>query len=191
MDVTHLDRRQSTFPRRAVAALCLCVVLVTITLTWTYLGMRAVMDVGGSCAEGGPYVIARPCPDGTWMIAVAIPVMIIAAMAGSAVAISLSAPNLLLPRWAVLFASLGWNFLDFGAFSGELVWGWIVCGVVFELMALPAVLLLLPVNQEKWAAPGPRAPSAAVPGAGWWWPVYAALALVGFTLAVWSYAAWS
>ena len=33
-------------------------------LTWLYLGMRRVMEVGGACADGGPYVSAQPCPEG-------------------------------------------------------------------------------------------------------------------------------
>src|SRR3712207_7813523 len=33
-------------------------------LTLVFLGMRAVMDVGGACADGGPFVIDTPCPDG-------------------------------------------------------------------------------------------------------------------------------
>ncbi len=40
-----------------VAGLAAC-----LTLVW--LSMRAVMNVGGFCAEGGPYVIETPCPDG-------------------------------------------------------------------------------------------------------------------------------
>jgi hypothetical protein len=33
-----------------------------LTLIW--LGMRAVMDIGGACAEGGPFVPVQPCPPG-------------------------------------------------------------------------------------------------------------------------------
>jgi hypothetical protein len=150
--------------------------------------MRAVMLVGGSCAEGGPYVIAGPCPEGTWMISIAIPVMIVTAMAGSALAIGLSAPNLLLPMWAVLFGSLGWNFLEFGFFSGDLVWGWIVCGVVFELMALPALILLLPLRGTGWTPP---TGATGTSSSGWWWACYAGLAGIGFVLGTWTYAAWS
>ena len=29
-----------------------------------FLGMRAVLDIGGFCAEGGPYEIQTHCPDG-------------------------------------------------------------------------------------------------------------------------------
>ena len=39
-----------------VAGLAFC-----MTLLW--LGMRAVMDLGGFCASGGPYEIAVECPD--------------------------------------------------------------------------------------------------------------------------------
>ena len=39
--------------------------VLAITLTWTFFSMRAVMNVGGSCADGGPYVSAQPCPDGS------------------------------------------------------------------------------------------------------------------------------
>ena len=183
-----IDQRPQTVAYRRILALYGCVAVLALTLTWTFLGMRAVMYVGGSCAEGGPYVIAQPCPEGVWMISVAIPVMLISAMAGSAFAIGLPAPNLLLPMWAVLFGSLGWNFLEFGAFAGDLVWGYIVCGVVFELMALPAVWLLLPTRRERWVPPG--VPPATVSGA-WWWFAYLMLAGLGFVFGVWSYGAWS
>ena len=33
-------------------------------LTVLFLCMRSVMDIGGSCASGGPYEIANPCPAG-------------------------------------------------------------------------------------------------------------------------------
>ena len=37
----------------------------TMSITLLSLGMRAVMDVGGACADGGPFVTAQPCPSGT------------------------------------------------------------------------------------------------------------------------------
>ncbi|MCW2764959.1 MAG: hypothetical protein JWO11_918 [Nocardioides sp.] len=188
--VMSLDQTRATVPYRRLATLFACVILVALSLTWTYLGMRAVMNVGGSCADGGPYVSAQPCPDGAWMISVAIPVLVIVAMIGSAVAGGLSAPNLLVPMWGLLFGSLGWNFLEYGAFSGDLVWGWIVCGVVFELMALPVVLLALPGRGgTKWMPP--TAPGTGSAGGAWWWPAYAGLAVIGGALAIWSFGAWS
>jgi hypothetical protein len=45
---------------------------IAASITVAFLGMRAVLDVGGQCASGGPYVVATPCPDGTWLLPVAI-----------------------------------------------------------------------------------------------------------------------
>ena len=171
---------RTSLPTKRVLGLFVCVLLLSMALIWTWLSMRAVMGVGGSCASGGPYEIATPCPDGSWLIAVAIPLMIITAMAGSAFAISLEAPNLLLPMWFLLFSSLGWNFLEFG-FRGDIEVGFIVCGVVFELMALP-VLFLVPAGLRTKAKRSEGAPQL------WWWVVcYVGLASVGVSLGAWTY----
>jgi hypothetical protein len=173
---------------RAPAFLVVCVLVLSVALTWTFFAMRAVMDVGGSCADGGPYVSSQPCPGGAALIAIAIPVMLITAMAGSAAALSLNAPNLLIPMWGVLFGSLGWNFLEAGITGPYLVWGWIVCGVVFELMALPALLAIL-ASIKTAVLPPDRPP----PGSGsrWWVPAYAALGAIGFLFGAWSFNALS
>jgi hypothetical protein len=127
-----------------VAALLASLFVLGVMLVWVVLSMRAVMAVGGSCADGGPYVSAQPCPEGSWVIGVAIPLMLLAAFLGSFAAGRLSAPNLLVPMWLALFGSLGWNFLEFG-FGDDtgMGVGWIVCGVVFELMALPALVVMV------------------------------------------------
>ena len=43
---------ESTFPGRVRASLGVAITLagVTIGMTWLYLGMRAVMEIGGACA---------------------------------------------------------------------------------------------------------------------------------------------
>src|SRR4029079_16937691 len=46
-----------------VAGLAFCITLL-------FLGMRAVMDIGGSCAEGGAVVIRQPCPAGVPVVLV-------------------------------------------------------------------------------------------------------------------------
>jgi hypothetical protein len=164
------------------------VLVLAITLTWTFFSMRAVMNVGGSCADGGPYVSAQPCPDGSYLIAIAIPVMIITAMAGSAAALSINAPNLLMPMWGALFGSLGWNFLEFGFKGGGVEVGWLVCGVVFWLMAAPAVLGMLVALKNSVIPPSTPAPGS---GSRWWVPAYVALGSVGFLAGAWSYNALS
>ena len=178
---------QASYKRFAI--LFASVFVLALTLTWVYLSMRAVMDIGGACAEGGPYVTVQPCPDAAAvLLSTGIPVMLVASFVGTAVAGSLSAPNLLLPMWAVLFGSLGWNFLEYGVFTDGIVWGWLVCGVVFELMALPAVLVALPVGRSRWV---PEAPRGSVLGTGGWWAAYVFLGGVGAVAGVMSYSAWS
>jgi hypothetical protein len=167
---------------KRVAWLFTCVLLLAVALGWAFLSMRAVMGVGGVCASGGPYEIATPCPDGAWLMAVAIPLMIITAMIGSGIAVGLSAPNLLLPMWGLLFGSLGWNFLEFGIFHDEVVVGWIVCGVLFELMALPVVFLIRPTAGTRTAA------ASGGPGLWWWIGCYVGLTSIGASLGFWTYA---
>jgi len=41
------------------------VLLVAGGITVMYQAMRAVMEVGGYCASGGPYEIRQECPDAT------------------------------------------------------------------------------------------------------------------------------
>jgi hypothetical protein len=170
------------------AATVVSVLILAVTLTWTYFSMRSVMNVGGACADGGPYVSAQPCPDGSFLIAIAIPVMLITAMAGSAAAISIKAPNLLIPMWGVLFGSLGWNFLEFAFKGDDLVWSWLVCGVMFWLMAAPAVYAILVAFKD--AVVPPKKPRFDA-GSRWWVPAYAALGSVGFLAGAWTYNALS
>lgn len=122
---------------RNIVITLVCITLLGVCLAWAFLSMRAVMGVGGSCASGGPYEIATPCPDGSWLIAIAIPVLIIASMSGSGFASTIGAPNQLFVMWAVLFGSLGWNFFEF-AFEDGVSISFLVCGVLFWGMALPA-----------------------------------------------------
>lgn len=166
------------------------VVVMAVGLTWTYLGMRAVMDVGGTCASGGPYEIAQPCPSGAWLLSLAIPVLVIAAMLGSYVAFRLSAPGLLVPMWAVLFGSLGWNFLEYGFGDDGPVWGWVVCGVVFELMALPALVVIVAGDR---LAKMPRLPGQAAQSAGQlvWYAAYVVLGAAGAAVGWWTFDALS
>jgi hypothetical protein len=170
------------------AILLVCVVVLALSMAWAFLGMRVVMDVGGSCAEGGPYVIAQPCPDGTVLLSVAIPIMIVTAMLGSAIAAWLRAPTLLLPMWVLLFGSLGWNFLEYGVAGDGTVWGWVVCGVIFELMALPALL---------WILTGGRLASVLSAGTtepanrALWYAIYLAVGLVGAGAGWWTFDALS
>jgi hypothetical protein len=120
---------------------------LALCITLAFIGMRAVMDVGGACADGGPYVPAVSCPDGS------APALLfgifglflfggIAAVYGSRLGgIWAAAP---LFAWSGLFLTLGWNFLDYGVFDppGDetVIWGWLLCGVLFVAMGLAPLL---------------------------------------------------
>ena len=110
-----------------------------ITLIW--LGMRAVMDIGGACAEGGPFVPVQPCPEGA---PAALTLGMLGIFGFGALGIWAGAQigggwaGLPLLAWPALFGSLGWNFLEYGLTfeEGAVVWGWVIPGVIFILMAV-------------------------------------------------------
>lgn len=183
------ELRTSTLPLGRQFALIMSVLVLATTLTWVYLSMRAIMDIGGSCASGGPYVIETPCPDGAaTLLSVGIPVMVLSTFAASGLALGLKAPALLLPMWNILFGSLGWNFLDYGVSapdgSGPVV-GWIVCGSMCELMALGGLALMISTRTME------SAEGATVTGRQWWWSSYLILGLAGLVLGMWSFNAWT
>ena len=88
--------------------------------------------------------------------------------------------------WWLLFGSLGWNFLEYGLFSGDVMWGWVVCGVLFEAMALPALWFQLP-----WGHDGPPQLNPHPEGQGRWLAGYAVLGVAGAALGWVTFYAWS
>ena len=108
--------------------------------------MRAVMDLGGFCASGGPYEIAVECPDA---VIATTPLSILGGFLAAGLIIWGAAGlpgawmSLVFLAWPALFLSLGWNFLEYGFFppEGGWVWSWLFCGVLFVLMgAVPLVI---------------------------------------------------
>jgi hypothetical protein len=130
------------------------VFLFAIGLTLLFKGMRSVMDVGGYCASGGAYEIRQECPSNVWTI----PVGIFVGLAGTGFVIAgtfRGGPKLVALAWPALFLALGWNFLEY-AFDPPppdhgVVWGWLICGVVFVAMGgLPLVFVLLNAKLALW-----------------------------------------
>ena len=117
---------------------------VSGALTVLWFSMRAVMEIGGSCASGNvPYQFSRPCPSGVPGLMIGSIFLGLAFLA--LYAVTAVGPNLTLFAWPALFISLGWNFMDFGVSppdgSEGPVWGWVICGVIFLLMGgIPLVL---------------------------------------------------
>ena len=134
-----------------IAGLAFCIALL-------WLGMRAVMDLGGFCASGGPYEIAVECPDA---VIATTPLSILGGFLAAGLIIWGAAGlpgawmSLVFLAWPALFLSLGWNFLEYGFFppEGGWVWSWLFCGVLFVLMgAVPLVVgdRRLPRGGRRW-----------------------------------------
>lgn len=160
------------------------------------------MEVGGACAEGGAFEIAVPCPKG-------VPLLVTGGLLGGGVMCAIYAwkvskyqiPSFLAFAWPALFLSLGWNFLEFGLNppgpESGLVWGWLICAIVFGLMGgLPLLATIKPVfkrfagatSDEAWntkssvglvrARAGPGIVNS---GSSWYWFVIQVLAIVAGT----------
>jgi hypothetical protein len=133
---------------RLVATLAVLVSLagVACALTLVFLSMRSVMNVGGFCAEGGPYDIRQHCPQGITGI---LPASIVGGLLLAGIyAFALgwwNIPGFVTLLWSALFLSLGWNFFQYAidppGTSKGVVGGWLVCGIVFALMGgLPLII---------------------------------------------------
>jgi len=124
-------------------------------LTLLFLGMRGVMDIGGSCASGGPFVAARPCPDGTGPA-------VFAGIWGGVICLGIYAwltltrhvPGFLPLAWPALFLSLGYNFLQYGVdppagAPAGLDMGFLVCAVLFGVMGgAPLLIFVIPIARS-------------------------------------------
>ena len=149
---------------RVLAGYLAGIALGTLSITLLFLGMRAVMDVGGACADGGPYASAQPCPTG-------VPLALIGGMFGlfGAAAmivgfgsrIGTGAASIVAVGWPALFLSLGFNFMDYALHPPDTeptpVWGWLVPGVLFWVMgAAPIAIGFLAWREARAGRPGNR-----------------------------------
>lgn len=101
----------------------------------------AVMAVGGSCASGGPYVIAVECPEG---VAAFAPLSIFGGLFAVAISLFLAqgfGTPLTTWAWPILFCGLGVVFLLGFFLAGDIIG--LVIGVMFELMGLAPLILEL------------------------------------------------
>jgi hypothetical protein len=100
--------------------------------------MRSVLDVGGSCADGGAYVSDQSCPQGTGTaLLLVLGCGVACLVAGLWGAVRVDAPLPLFLAWPALFFSLAWDFLEYGLMppSGQgAIGGLVLCGVLFALL---------------------------------------------------------
>jgi hypothetical protein len=102
---------------------------------------------------------------------------------------SLGGFNLVMPMWVGLFFSLGGNFLDFGFRAGTAGIAWIVCGVVFWLMAImplfqPIMAARNPALNGTWMAFPGGGMARGVPGFGAYVVIHLVAAAAGVAAGV-------
>ena len=131
---------------RSIAGYLAGVTLGSACLTLVFLGMRSVMEIGGSCAEGGPFVPIQPCPDGA-PLALTGGIFGLFGAAGLMIwfgsRLGRGYVGLVFLGWPALFISLGFNFLQFGLSppdGGPVEWGFVVPGVLFWIMGIGPLL---------------------------------------------------
>ena len=123
MELNLHDRDRRGWGVMDVALYLVGVAGLAAALTIVWLSMRAVLDIGGYCAEGGPYVVAQHCPDGVALAASPVDLWRtwLRSVDGVEGLRSLVARTrgLVLLAWPALFISLGWNFLQFALFPPD------------------------------------------------------------------------
>jgi hypothetical protein len=122
-------------------------------LTCVYLAMRDLMvEAGGTCASGGPYAVAAGHECGSEAVLIVAGIVALLVFGGLFAASTAasggpgSGMDAAFLMWAALFGALGFNFLQLGFDPPPTVGGggaWIVCGIVFGLMALGGLVPLV------------------------------------------------
>lgn len=158
-DRLHPRRRSAAARARCWTTTCVATAGLAFACTALWLLDRVVLRLGGSCASGGPYALATPCPEGTAAIAVlAMPAMFCcgALLAWSADRLHPGSAWIVFLAWPALFGALGWNFAEQALTDAQApVWPLLLCAVVFALLALP-VLLCVPAASRGSRAPRRR-----------------------------------
>jgi hypothetical protein len=130
---------------------------VSAAITVLFLGMRAVIDIGGACAQGTSVVQAQPCPrrgvDGLIVGAICVGLVLVAVYVWQCA--RRRVPSVAAFAWPALFLSLGWNFFEYGLDppGGGVAWGWLVWAVAFAAMGGIPLALLIGAVRDVWTSP--------------------------------------
>lgn len=121
--------------------------LATLFLLSALCGMvimaaLAVINIGGYCAEGGPYVIARHCPDGSALVlSLGIPLLFLLGFL-YAMAKPSSWPSTFGWLWPVLFVGMAVAFFIGAANApGGIGWAAVVTGIVMLVIGIAPIVI--------------------------------------------------
>ena len=131
----------------ALSVLCGMVVMAAL----------AVINIGGYCAEGGPYVIAQHCPKGSAVVlSVGFPLMFLIGF-GYVMAKPLSWPSTIGWLWPVLFVGMAIAFF-IGASNapGGIGWAGILTGIIMLAIGLAPVFVFRGRSSDSSSPPGSR-----------------------------------
>lgn len=121
--------------------------LFSLCMSLLVQGMFGLMAVGGSCADGGPYVSAQSCPDA---VALFMPLSVFGGLAAVALAMVFAngfGTSLLDLAWPILFCGLGGAFLFAFFATGDPVG--LIIGGLFEAMGLVPLVLALRASTQR------------------------------------------
>ena len=152
--MTSSEPRSVAVRVRAVVLLGAGVAAGVAAITILSRIMRSVSAVGGSCADGGPYVSAQSCPDGTGAALLLVGGFSLLCLVGTVWgAHVLDAPQPVWLGWPALFLTLGWNFLEDGVIDPPegfgINGGYLFCGVLFVVMGAAPLFLAVPLAKER------------------------------------------
>ncbi|MFN8620526.1 MAG: hypothetical protein U0869_07270 [Chloroflexota bacterium] len=104
------------------------VFLLAASISAVWLGMRAVMDIGGTCASGGRLRVAVECPAGldvAMILAFPFGFLGVGIIVWKGARLGAGWVGVAALAWPALFLSLGWNFLEYAFRApGGLELGW-------------------------------------------------------------------
>jgi hypothetical protein len=116
--------------------------IFALAFTAFCLGLVGVLQVGGTCADGGPFVIAVHCPENTDIFTLG---GVYGGLAAVFIALLVArgfGTRLVVLAWPILFLTLSLPFLISGL-------PFVIGGVVFVIMALVPVFI-------EWRTAGPQ-----------------------------------
>lgn len=116
--------------------------LFALSFTAFCLGLLGVLQVGGTCADGGPFVISVHCPENTDIFTLGGVYGGLAAVFIALVVARGFGTRLVVLAWPILFLTLSLPFLISG-------FPFVIGGIVFVIMAIAPLF-------TEWRTAGPQ-----------------------------------